>query len=299
MKILITGGTAFVSKAVAMHFVRQGYDVTVLNRNNHPQIEGVSLIEADRHDLKDKLEGKHFDAILDITAYDDEDITDLLNSGVSFEEYLLVSSSAVYPETNAQPFKEDDQLGPNMYWGKYGTDKIKAEKALLDLVKGAYILRPPYIYGPMDNVYREAFVFDCANQGRPFYLPKQGSQKLHFLYVFDLARIMETIIINKPEDRVLNVGNASSISIKDWVDLCYEATGNRAQFVEVNEDIAQRSYFCFYDYEYELATDLMKKLEIKLTDMKEGLRASYLYYNDHQNEVKKKDYIKFIDDNLR
>ena len=46
-----------------------------------------------------------------------------------------------------------------------------------------HILRPPYLYEPMNNVYREAFVFDCALADRKFYLPKDGSMKLQFFHV--------------------------------------------------------------------------------------------------------------------
>ena len=44
-KILVTGGTTFVSKYVAEYFVNAGYEVFVLNRNSKPQVQGVTLIE--------------------------------------------------------------------------------------------------------------------------------------------------------------------------------------------------------------------------------------------------------------
>ena len=37
-KILVTGGTTFVSKYVAEYFVNVGYEVFVLNRNSKPQV---------------------------------------------------------------------------------------------------------------------------------------------------------------------------------------------------------------------------------------------------------------------
>ena len=43
-KILVTGGTTFVSKYVAQYFVNQKYDVYVLNRNTKSQISGVKYI---------------------------------------------------------------------------------------------------------------------------------------------------------------------------------------------------------------------------------------------------------------
>jgi len=52
-KLLVTGGTAFVSKFTAQYFTELGYDVYALNRNTKPQVEGVTLIEADRHEAGD------------------------------------------------------------------------------------------------------------------------------------------------------------------------------------------------------------------------------------------------------
>ena len=46
-KILVTGGTTFVSKYVAKYFVNMGYEVYVLNRNTKSQVRGVKLIEGD------------------------------------------------------------------------------------------------------------------------------------------------------------------------------------------------------------------------------------------------------------
>ncbi len=95
MKILITGGTTFVSRYAAEHFVSKRNDVTVINRGSRPQIIGVTHINCDRTALGDTLSGKRFDLILDITAYTQEHIRTLLDSGVSFDNYIFISSSAV------------------------------------------------------------------------------------------------------------------------------------------------------------------------------------------------------------
>ena len=166
-KILVTGGTVFVSKFVAEYFVEKQYEVYVLNRNSRPQVNGVHLIEGDRHDPDLDLKKYDFDIVLDITSYNGQDITDLVSKIGKVKTYIFVSSSAVYPENLAQPFMENAELGPNKFW-VYGTVKIDAEKTLLDMQPDAYILRPPYLYGPGNNVYREAFVFDCADQDRKF-----------------------------------------------------------------------------------------------------------------------------------
>lgn len=170
-KILITGGTVFVSRYIAEYYVSLGYEVYVLNRNSRHQSEGVVLIEGDRHILGDRLKRYHFDVVVDVTAYSKKDVSDFVESLGSFNEYMMISSSAVYPETGTQPFAEDSVLTENKFWGKYGVDKIEAEKELLSRIPKAYIIRPPYLYGPMNNLYREAFVFECALNDRPFFLP--------------------------------------------------------------------------------------------------------------------------------
>ena len=53
-KILVTGGTVFVSKFIADYF-KKNNEVYVLNRNTRPQLDDVTLIEADRNELGDKL----------------------------------------------------------------------------------------------------------------------------------------------------------------------------------------------------------------------------------------------------
>ena len=259
-KILITGGTVFVSRYAAQYFVDKGYEVYVVNRNSRSQVPGVKLIEADRHDLGDKLKNIYFDVVADITAYNVEDITDLCDSLGSFGQYIMISSSAVYPEYGDQPFREDSERALNRYWGSYGTDKIAAEDALLDRVSDAYILRPPYIYGPMNNVYREAFVFDCARADRPFYLPGDGGMKLQFFHVKDLCILMERIIEKKPEAHLMNVGNVELVTIKDWVTMCYACFDKIPEFVNVGEDIEQRNYFSFHNYEYYLNVQQQNKI---------------------------------------
>ncbi|MBQ9827330.1 MAG: hypothetical protein IJM62_01460 [Lachnospiraceae bacterium] len=44
-KVLITGGTRFVSRYYAEYYVKKGWDVYVLNRNSKKQSEGVNLID--------------------------------------------------------------------------------------------------------------------------------------------------------------------------------------------------------------------------------------------------------------
>ena len=298
-RVLVTGGTVFVSRYTAAYFVERGYDVYVLNRNSRPQVPGVKLIEADRHQLNPSFSEYEFDAVIDVTAYNEADIRDLAARLHHFGTYIMVSSSAVYPETAAQPFPEEAARGENKYWGKYGLDKIGAENALLELIPDAYILRPPYLYGPMNNVYREAFVFDCALAGRKFCLPRDGRMKLQFFHVRDLCRAFEKIIESRPDQHIYNVGNDRPVTVREWVEMCYACAGRTPEFFHVTGDIAQRDYFPFYDYEYCLDVKKQGELLPELIDLQTGLRECFAWYREHPDEVRKKPLLEYIDTVIR
>lgn len=296
--ILVTGGTVFVSRYVAEYYVKKNCKVYVLNRNSKPQSVGVNLIQADRNSLGDVLKQYHFDAVLDITAYNANNVNTLLDALGSFDNYIMISSSAVYPEHLPKPFTEANAVGENKYWGAYGTNKIAAEQALRKRAPDAYILRPPYIYGAMNNVYREAFVFDCAMQNRKFYLPQEGCMKLQFLHVNDLCRFIDAILEFKPTKHIFNVGNKEAVSVIDWVTLCYHAVGKTPEFINVSKDIEQRYYFPFYNYEYYLDVTAQCIIMPETKPLDEGLRDAFSWYKNHQSGVNKKPLINYIDNNL-
>lgn len=297
-RILITGGTVFVSKYVAKYFQSKNYEVYVLNRGTKKQIESVNLICADRNNLNDSLAKYSFDAIIDVCGYNRKDIENLLDAVGEFKDYIFISSSAVYPETNNQPFSENQNIGLNSIWGKYGTDKVEAEEYLISRVSNAYILRPPYLYGPMQNVYREPFVFECALNNRKFYIPNDGKMKLQFFHVNDLCKVIEGILEKHPKEHILNVGNTEVVDINTFVELCYKVVGTPLEKVYVTNHDNQRDYFSFYDYEYVLDVSKQNELLLEQKDLFEGLKESYQWFKDNSSDVVKKEYITFIQENF-
>lgn len=297
-KILITGGTTFVSKFTSQYFADRDYDVYVINRNSREQNKHVNLINCDRLKLGNKLKGIHFDAVLDITAYTRDHVKSLINALDSFKDYIFISSSAVYPETNPQPFTEEQKCGKNSVWGDYGLNKLAAEEYLFKNVPNAYILRPPYFYGIYENLYRELFVFDCAIKNRKFYIPGNGDMKLQFFNVKDLCRFIEILLKKHPENKIFNLGNQKTITIKDWVKLCYSAAGKIPEFVNITKEINQRNYFCFYNYEYVL--DVTKQCELMpdTVPLDKGLAEEFQWYKNNQGSVSRKNYFEYIDTQL-
>ena len=261
MDILVTGGTVFASRYTAEYFSKRGSTVYVLNRGSKPQSKNVIPIIGDRKNLDNILKPYHFDAVIDVTAYNSEDVELLINGLESFDKYILISSSAVYPETLPQPFCETMKIGPNSIWGK-------------------------------------SFVFECAEQDRPFYLPENGSMKLQFFHIGDLCRLIEKILISDVKEHLFNTGYPVPVSIKEWVSLCYSIIGKTPIFKNVEAEIAQRSYFPFYKYEYLLNVERMNNILPDLTPLNDSLKESYEWFRNNRKLIIKKPLIDYIENNL-
>lgn len=299
-KILITGGTIFVSRYLAEYYTLAGHEVFVFNRGTHPQIEGVTLIKGDKSEVCKAFRNHSFDLVLAVNIYTEKEMQNLLDGLGETGDFVFISSSAVYPETTPLPFRVGDPTGTNTVWGDYGTNKIAAEKLLLKEKPNAYILRPPYFYGKYQNLYREGFVFDCAMKNMPFYVPKDGKMPLQFYNVHDLCKLIDTIIVQKTSQHILNVGNKNIVDINEFVEICYDIAGVELKKIYVDSSHAQRSYFPFHDYAYYLDVTEQYKLLPDTVALYDGLKADFEYYINHQNEVMKKTaYFEYIDNILR
>lgn len=91
------------------------------------------------------------------------------------------------------------------------------------------------------------------------------------------------------------MGNRETVTVSEWVKLCYQAAGKEARLINVDVSHSQRDYFCFYDYAYELNVTKQDALMPDTTLLLEGLKESYLWYENHRELVNKKPYFDYID----
>ena len=297
VKVLVTGGTVFASRFCAEYFLKKGHEVFVINRGTKPQSAGVNLIECDRHSLGDRLKDLYFDLVLDVTAYNEYDVKALVSALGDYGRYILISSSAVYPETLKVPFNEGQECGANKFWGDYGLNKLAAERYLLNNSDNFYIIRPPYLYGSMNNLYREAFVFECAERDMPFYVPGDGKMPLQFFHIEDMCGFAEILTEKAPVQRIFNVGNTETVTVEEWVKACYNVLGKipRIRCVAGHEE---SNYFCFRNYGFSLDVTGQGKLMPGTKPLDKGLTESYEWFKDNRELIRRKDYFKYISDNF-
>lgn len=91
--------------------------------------------------------------------------------------------------------------------------------------------------------------------------------------------------------------------IKDYVDFLRSNTkhaclGKKPEFVNVYDDIEQRNFFSFYNYEYYLDVQRQNKIYTETISLDKGLKESAEWYLANETEVNKKPYFDYIDANI-
>lgn len=199
MRALVIGGTLFIGRRLVERLLEDGHAVTVLHRHSGKSLTaGVESLTADRNDaeaVRRALAGRQFDVVFD-NVYDWERGTTAeqvaataLACGEGLRRYVFMSSVAAYGE--GLDHAEEDPLAPEDHPIPYVRHKASSERALLRLYRERGLpvvtLRPPFVYGPGNPFYREAFFWDRMEDGRPILVPGDGSRLMQFAFIEDLV----------------------------------------------------------------------------------------------------------------
>ncbi len=289
MKVLVLGGSYFVGAAIAVGFAEAGHSVMVANRGTRPPPHpAVQQVIFERNDAGGQRL-PDVDLVVDASCYTARDAEHALAAlGRLPSQYIMISSAAVYaPPIGGRPHIEGDATPGDPIWGDYGADKARAE----DVLKGALgfsltILRPPYIYGPRNNLEREAFIWDRLLVGRPILIPKNGSSRLQFLHIADLAELVRAIALNKKSGDEYNVGEKKDYSIAEYVRMLGAIARKPVTLIDIAKDIPARSYFPFRDTNLVLdCSKINRAFEVSFRDLKVGLFNTFEWYQNEPRPV--------------
>src|SRR5258708_453050 len=183
MSVLVIGGTLVFGKILVKRLLASGHDVTILPRKpEHPFGRRVRNLTADRNDvasIRTAVAGQRFDAVYDI-AYDWERGTTAAQVEATAKSipgdltrYIFMSSVAAYGD--GLNHAEDDPLASDMHQNDYVRNKAGSERALFRMYHESRFpvvtMRPPFVYGPENPFYREAFFWDRLRADRPVIIP--------------------------------------------------------------------------------------------------------------------------------
>jgi nucleoside-diphosphate-sugar epimerase len=193
MRLLVLGGTVFLSRAVAAEAVRRGHEVTCACRGTSGSVpEGAVLVEVDRtRQLPDLGE---FDAVVDVARHPSR----VRNAVAAYPNahWVFVSTINVYsdestpggtPETLPlrEPIHEDVDLQEDPE--AYGPMKVSCEQAVLEGAASAMVIRPGLIVGPEDTSGRFSYWPRRLAAGGEVLAPGDPADVMQVADVRDLA----------------------------------------------------------------------------------------------------------------
>ncbi len=304
MRVLLIGGTMFIGKTLVARLLDAGHEITLFHRKaEHPFGPDVRSVVGNRNDalsVRSALAGRQFDAVCDI-AYDWERGT----TGPQVEatakavpgplsRYIFMSSVAAYG--HGLNHGEDDALAPDTDANDYVRNKAMSERALFRMHREsqfpAVTMRPPFVYGPENPFYREAFFWDRIRNDRPIIVPGDGKRLMQFVYVDDLVTACCHALENPAAvGRAFNVACETAVTQTELVTEFASAAGKPASIVYVPREIIERNggnafrdplYFGeYYDLPSitETVDSVQRVLGVQLTPFASGLRETYRWYS--------------------
>lgn len=306
MRVLVIGGTLFIGKALVKRLLAEDHDVTVLHRRkDHPFGRRVHNASADRNDaasIRKALAGQRFDAVYDI-AYDWERGTTAAQVEATAKSipgdltrYVFMSSVAAYGD--GLNHAEDDPLASDIHTDTYVRNKASSERALFRMYHESRFplvtIRPPFVYGPENPFYREAFFWDRLKHDRPIIIPGDGNRLMQFVYVHDLAEAcFAALEKHTAPGRAFNVADEKPLTQVEVITELARAAGKQAQIIRVPREVIARNggnaigppmYFGQYlDVPpITMAIGRVKRvLHVSLTPFATGLKETHKWYAKH------------------
>ena len=172
MKLLVTGVTGQLGSEAVTALAGQGHEVIVADRERmnflHPQ-QAAAVVQAERPDWVincaaytqvDKAESEPetaFTVNRDTPAQLAQAVADYGG------RFLQVSTDFVFDGSQTHPYVEEDEPNP---LGVYGRSKLEGERAVLEALPNAVILRSAWVYGVHGHYFVKTML-RLACEGKP------------------------------------------------------------------------------------------------------------------------------------
>jgi 2'-hydroxyisoflavone reductase len=200
VRILVLGGTRFAGRAVVDAALGRGDTVTMFNRgqSNPGLYPGVETVAGDRTADLSPLDGRDFDAVVDVACYQPE--TARL-AAEAFRDrtghYVFVSTVSVYADQSTTEAQLEDAtlavLKPEAtdFAENYGANKALCERIVREAFGDrALIGRPGLISGPHDPTDRFPYWPRRIARGGRVLAPGDAGDLTQVIDVRDLAAFL-------------------------------------------------------------------------------------------------------------
>ncbi len=203
MDVLFIGGTGIISTACVTAALDAGHDVSILNRGRSAlpnQVRDTRTFHADASDeaqVRDALGDRHFDAVIQWTAYVPRQIELDLRLYADAGQYFFISSASAYEKPPSSWLITESTPLRNAFW-QYSRDKIACEEVLREAHATTgfpmTIIRPSLTYGysqiplAIGSWAKPYTVVDRMRRGAKVLVPGDGTSIWTITHSADLAR---------------------------------------------------------------------------------------------------------------
>lgn len=237
MRILVTGASGFVGRAVCAQLVARGHEVLALVRRPGSEPQGTTCVPGDltapAH-LRASLANLRPQAVVHLAAEiaaqrDAERIREVNVEGTrslveaaqaaGVKRFVFVSS-VVTGEAHGRVLREDEPLPVET---DYGRSKQEGERLVRESGMQSVVIRPGHVYGP-GGWYAEEFVARLRQPGR-FAVIGRGDNWWDVVRVEDVASAIADATERGRDGAVFHVADDEPLTFYDFVKLTADALG--------------------------------------------------------------------------
>lgn len=283
MKILVLGGTRFFGIRMVQDLLKMGHEVAIGTRgiSKDPfgeQVKRITLDRSNGESLRQALQGKRFDLVIDKIAYCSNDIKRLLDF-VDCQKYIYMSTTAVYAPKKINLVEEDfDPLAMDLVWCErkdfpYGQVKMQAEAAITQKYPGQkYIaVRYPVVLGKDDYTKRLLFYAEHVARSVPMYIDNLDAQ-MSFIRSDEAGAFMAFLADNNFCGAV-NGASKGTVSLREIIEFLEKKTGKKALLSADGEAAPYNG-----ESEFSVNTDKAKAMGFEFSDVNDWIYDLLEYF---------------------
>lgn len=283
MKILVLGGTRFFGIRMVQDLLKMGHEVAIGTRglSKDPfgkQVKRITLDRSNGESLRQALQGKRFDLVIDKIAYCSNDIKRLLDF-IDCQKYIYMSTTAVYAPKKINLVEEDfDPLAMDLVWCErkdfpYGQVKMQAEAAITQKYPGQkYIaVRYPVVLGKDDYTKRLLFYAEHVARSVPMCIDNLDAQ-MSFIRSDEAGAFM-AFLADKNFCGAVNGASKGTVSLREIIEFLEKKTGKKALLSADGEAAPYNG-----ESEFSVNTDKAKALGFEFSDVNDWIYDLLEYF---------------------
>ncbi len=292
LKLLILGGTGFISGALARMAWASGHQTWILTRGQRPAPAGVTRLMADRNNPAAFVKavgsvGVTWDAVIDCIAFQPEHIAqDLAVFSGRARQLIFISTDSVYDPVRKkipQPVEPADFASAG-----YGFQKRRCEVALANDAPADLpwtIVRPSHVYGPGSHLgclppaFRDPLLPRKILEGQPIALADGGRFLVQPIFCNDLVTLILSLVHLPGTSRsIFNAPGPQTVTMRAYYEAIAHSLDRELRVVEIPTEPYLREHpehaTSVCDRVYDLAPLEQIRATLPSTPLQDGIDAT-------------------------